>query len=255
MSTTTTALRSRIAFILILASFLCACSSHPSKHQPGYDPYESYNRAMFHFNKVFDGYVWRPMAQGYRAVTPAFVERGVGNMFSNVGDIPIVINDLLQLELEQAVRDTGRFAINTTAGVLGWFDVATGAGIEKNVSDFGTTLGRWGYKRSNYVVFPFFGPSTMRDSIGLVVDLWVLDPLMTVKPHSLRYSLYGLELTDYRADLLDKEDILSAAAFDEYTFIRDAYMQNRLLRIDPQFHRFVDCEDEFDDGFGEGCDF
>ena len=135
------------------------------------DPFESVNRAVFTFNENADEYVIKPVAEAYQFVLPDFVRTGVTNFFSNIGDVFVAVNNLLQGKPGNAANDIGRFLVNSTIGILGLFDVATDAGLEKNKEDFGQTLGVWGVPSGPYVVLPLFGPSSVRDTAGLALDI------------------------------------------------------------------------------------
>jgi phospholipid-binding lipoprotein MlaA len=190
------------------------------------DPFEGYNRAMYKFNDAVDTAVLKPVAKGYDAVVPDPISHGVSNFFSNLNDITVIINDLLQGKFNQAYRDTYRFVLNSTVGVAGIFDVAGLNGFTKNNEDFGQTLGVWGAEPGAYVVLPFFGPRNVRDSFGLVGDMFT-DPVMYVEGDDARLAIAGTRVIDTRANLLKAEKVLDEAALDEYSYIRDAYMQRR----------------------------
>jgi len=190
------------------------------------DPLEGYNRAMYKFNDVVDKGIVKPVSQGYDAVVPDPISRGVSNFFSNLDDFTVIINDLLQFKFKQAYYDSGRFLLNTTVGFAGIFDVATMSGLEKNNEDFGQTLGVWGFDSGAYVVLPFFGPRTVRDSFGLVGDI-ITDPVTHVEGPGARNALIATRVIDTRANLLKAEKVLDQAALDEYSYIRDAYLQRR----------------------------
>jgi phospholipid-binding lipoprotein MlaA len=191
------------------------------------DPLEGYNRAMFGFNDSVDKAIIKPVASGYKAVVPAFARTGVSNFFSNLGDVWIGINNVLQGKLGEGASDFGRFAINTTVGVLGLFDVASGAGLEKHNEDFGQTLGRWGVGSGAYVVLPLFGPSSVRDGFGLLAVDWQGDPVYYVGNVPTRNELYALRLVDTRAGLLDASRLMEEAALDRYAYVRGAFLQRR----------------------------
>jgi phospholipid-binding lipoprotein MlaA len=191
------------------------------------DPLEGYNRAMFGFNDSVDKAVIKPVAIGYKKVVPAFARTGVSNFFSNLGDVWIGINNVLQGKLGEGASDFGRFAINTTVGVLGLFDVASDAGLEKHNEDFGQTLGRWGVGSGAYVVLPFLGSSSVRDGFGLLAVDWQGDPLWYVGNVPTRNELYALRLVEGRANLLEASDFAESAALDKYSYVRGAFLQRR----------------------------
>ena len=191
------------------------------------DPLEGYNRAMFGFNDGVDRAVIKPLASGYKTVMPEFARTGVTNFFANLGDLWIGINNILQGKVGAGVSDFGRFAMNTTAGILGVFDVASNAGLEKHKEDFGQTLGRWGVGSGAYVVLPILGPSSVRDDLSLLAVDWRGDPLWYVGNIPTRNELVGVRLVDIRANLLDISRLAEEAALDHYAYVRDAYLQRR----------------------------
>lgn len=222
----------RLLPLLLLLPFLLAsgCSYIPfvddGDREP--DPWEKMNRSITKFNDGVDKYVMKPVAKGYRAVTPEPVDRGVSNFFSNLDDVTVFINDLFQLKLLQGTSDLARLVVNSTVGIAGLFDVATHIGLEKHHEDFGQTLGVWGAPEGPYLVLPFFGPSTLRDgSSKLLVD-WRTDPLYYYDDNEVRqYSLYALDFVDTRADLLHASSIIEKSSTDTYLFTREAYLQRR----------------------------
>ena len=191
------------------------------------DPLERYNRAMFSFNDDVDKAIIKPVASGYKAVMPEFARTGVTNFFANLGDVWIGVNNMLQGKVGAGVSDFGRFAINTTVGILGLFDVASNAGLEKHNEDFGQTLGRWGMGSGAYVVLPFLGPSSVRDGFSLLVVDWHGDPLWYVGNVPTRNELYGVRVVDTRANLLEASQLMEEAALDRYSYLRGAYLQRR----------------------------
>lgn len=193
---------------------------------PG-DPIEGYNRAMFGFNDTLDKALIKPVASGYKAVMPEFARTGVTNFFANLGDIWIGVNNILQGKVGAGVSDLGRFTINSTIGILGLFDVASSAGLEKHNEDFGQTLGRWGVGGGAYVVLPFFGPSNVRDGFSRLVIDWHGDPLWYVANIPTRNELIGVRVVDDRANLLDLSRLAEEAALDHYAYVRDAFVQRR----------------------------
>jgi phospholipid-binding lipoprotein MlaA len=198
----------------------CATSGNPK------DPIEGFNRAMYGFNEAVDTVLIKPVAQGYDAVLPDPVRTGVTNFFGNIADLFIGVNNLFQGKPDQAASDLGRVLINSTIGILGLFDVATEAGLEKHEEDFGQTFGRWGVGNGAYVVLPIFGPRTVRDTAGLVLDM-AADPVANVSSVPTRNTLLGLRLVDARADMLPADKVIEEAALDKYSYVRDGYLQRR----------------------------
>ncbi len=205
-------------FLLLLGG--CATNGNPR------DPLEPVNRAVYKFNDGVDKLVIKPAAEFYRDVLPPFVRTGVSNFFSNINDVIVALNNLLQGKIPAAINDIGRILVNTTLGVLGVMDPATELGVEKNNEDFGQTLGYWGFGSGPYLVIPLLGPSSMRDAVGMVGD-WKTDPLTYVDPTRSRNQLYGLYFVSRRSELLEASKILETAALDPYEFLRDAYLQRR----------------------------
>ncbi len=182
---------------------------------------------MFGFNESVDKAIIKPVASGYKAVMPEFARTGVSNFFANLGDLWIGINNILQGKAGAGVSDFGRFAMNTTVGILGLFDVASNAKLEKHNEDFGQTLGRWGMGSGAYVVLPILGPSTVRDGFSLLVVDWHGDPLWYVGDIPTRNELVGARVVDNRANLLDAGRLMEDAALDTYAYMRSAYLQRR----------------------------
>jgi phospholipid-binding lipoprotein MlaA len=189
------------------------------------DPWEGFNRGVFEFNQTVDKAVLKPVAEFYQKATPDPVDRSITSFFSNLNDVIVVLNDLLQFKVEQAVSDLGRFVANSTFGVLGLFDVATHFGLEKHDEDFGQTLGYWGMDQGPFLMLPLLGPSTVRDTAGRAGD-FAVSPL-NVFDDTTRWAMRGVNTVDTRADLLSVSRIAETAALDEYVFIRDAYLQRR----------------------------
>lgn len=215
----------RLGGLMALAglSLLPAMSQAASEE----DPWESFNRPIFRFNDTVDTYALKPIAQGYRAVTPQFLEDGVHNVFGNIGDVGILANNLLQGKLHNAGVDTGRLIFNTTFGLLGFFDVAKHMGLRKNDEDFGQTLGVWGLNSGPYLVLPLLGPSTVRDPTGRVPDSF-LTPYAYMDHVPTRNVTRGVQVVDTRANLLQAERLVSG---DKYIFIRNAYLQSREFKV------------------------
>jgi phospholipid-binding lipoprotein MlaA len=195
------------------------------------DPYQPFNRAVYRFNDVLDRAILKPIATLYNTVLPKPLLKGITNFFANIDTIPTVANDVLQGNIYQAANDSWRLIINSTVGILGFFDVATEIGLEPNKEDFGLTLAQWGYTHSNYLVLPFFGPSTPRDAIGLPVDYYLFSIYPYIHPTIRRYEIYGLGAVSRRADLLSFQNVMEEAAIDKYVFLRNAYMQRRAYLI------------------------
>ena len=196
------------------------------------DPFESMNRAVFTFNENADEYVIKPVAEAYQFVLPDFVRTGVTNFFSNIGDVFVAVNNLLQGKPGNAANDIGRFLVNSTIGIVGLFDVATEAGLEKNKEDFGQTLGVWGVPSGPYVVLPLFGPSSVRDTAGLALDIKT-DFILNSNQlnHDQKVGSTVLRVVNQRANLLDASQLLEDAAFDKYSFLRDSYLQRRRNQV------------------------
>lgn len=198
------------------------------------DPLEHYNRKVFAFNDKLDKAVIRPVAVGYRKVTNPPVRRSVNDFFTNIRMPITVANDLLQFRPKQAVQSAGRFVVNLTIGVGGFFDPASQLGFPLENNDFGVTLARWGLPEGDYLVLPFVGPNTVRDVRRLPVDSYFFDPL-SLYAHNhhyngLQYAPQAMYLITLRARALDAESYLQSA-YDPYVFLRDAYRQQRLYQI------------------------
>jgi phospholipid-binding lipoprotein MlaA len=199
----------------------CATSGNPK------DPLEGFNRAMFALNEGIDKVVARPLARGYETVVPLPGRTVVGNVFSNLSDPWIGVNNLLQGKVREGMSDFGRFLLNSTAGILGAIDVASEIGLEKHEEDFGQTLGRWGVPDGPFLVVPLFGPKTLRDGIATIADGYADPVYYLVDDVPLRNSLYGLRFVNNRALLLPADRVLEEAGLDKYSFVRDSYLQRR----------------------------
>ena len=227
---------------LLISLALVGCASTGGTANPK-DPWEPYNRSMYKFNDAVDKAVLKPVAQGYGTAMPEFGKTMVTNFFSNLDDILVTINDVLQFKFSQAASDGTRVLFNSTFGLLGFFNVASG--LEKHNEDFGQTLGYWGVGPGPYVVLPFFGPRTVRDSFGLVVDSFA-SPVRLISSVPVRNELYVTRTVDTRTGLLDNEKVLDEAAMDRYMFIRDGYLQQRRSLVydgNPPREKFNDEED------------
>ncbi|MGZ8229957.1 MAG: MlaA family lipoprotein, partial [Burkholderiales bacterium] len=212
----------KVVMLLATVAILTGCATPTDPR----DPYEAFNRGVYRVNDGLDNAVVHPAARAYRAVLPSFVRTGIGNVFSNVGDVRNGLNNALQGKLEATFDDVGRVVINSTLGIGGLFDIASAAGLEKHNEDFGQTLGVWGVESGSFLMLPILGPSSTRDALGRVVD-FATDPLTYVDPTSAGVAARGTEAIDTRSQLLEAGAILNASALDPYLFMRDAYFQRR----------------------------
>lgn len=214
--------RTHLLALLVSLLVLTGCAG---VRTPG-DPFEPVNRGIYQFNDTIDKAIVKPVAKGYNAVMPETGKIMVSNLFSNLDDVVITVNDLLQFKLVQAVSDGTRFVMNSTVGIFGLFDVASVAGLKKHNEDFGQTMGKWGIGNGPYIVIPFLGPSTVRDGVGLYADSQIhltsrIDHIRT------RNQVYLAEGISKRTELLDQEKILREAMLDPYQFRRDTYLLYR----------------------------
>lgn len=219
----------RLLFILFLIPFgLCACHYH--HHNPD-DPFEKVNRDIYKFNMAFDATILKPPAIAYQRYIPAPIRASVNNIYTNVGMLPTIGNDILQLQGKHGIHDLGRFIINSTLGLAGIGDVATKLGIPMHRNDFGLTLAHWGNIKSPYIMIPFLGPATIRDGFGLMIDYTFFTPYPYIPDNAL-YGILVLRYVDLRSQMLDDEKLLNNA-LDPYALMRDAYFQhrNRLISI------------------------
>jgi len=208
--------------IALAAATLTGCASTQANNPA--DPLESFNRGVYQFNDTLDRAIAKPVAQGYNAVMPAPGKIMVSNFFSNLDEVIVTVNDLLQFKFAQAASDGSRFLFNSTFGIFGLFDVASR--LEKHNEDFGQTLGYWGIGSGAYIVLPILGPSSVRDGVGLYMDSRP-SKLRHVDHIRTRNQLYLAKAVNRRAQLLDQEKVLDEAALDRYEFIRDAYLLRR----------------------------
>lgn len=215
-----------IVTLLLVAMWLASgCATTQGPRDPR-DPWEGFNRTVFGFNEVADKAVVRPLAVGYTRITPRPVRTGVGNFFSNLGDVTNLFNNLLQFRFHNATVDFGRLVFNTTVGLLGLVDVASHMDLPKNNEDFGQTLGYWGVPAGPYLMLPFLGPSTVRDTPTRYVDM-LTHPLYYYDNVGRRNALAGLSIVDTRAGFIPTEKILEDLPVDRYTALRDFYLQRR----------------------------
>jgi len=214
-----------VRFVWIFLLSLAGCATTGPDGDPR-DPWEGMNRGVYKFNDSFDEWVAKPVATVYRDALHVEIRSRVSNFFSNIQDIFIGVNNVLQGKFQEGVEDWARFVFNSTLGLAGIHDVASDMGIEKHNEDFGQTFGRWGVGSGPYLILPFLGSSTLRDAGGTAVDYYFA-PLAEARPIALRNSLYGLYLVNTRAEYLDASSLLEQAALDRYIFQRDAYLQRR----------------------------
>lgn len=220
-------------FFVFLIVFLTACSSLPTgtERSPA-DPWEPFNRSIFSFNEGLDDYVLKPITEGYRFVLPKLVREGISNFFSNYRDIYTALNNLLQGNIDLAFSDLMRVMVNTIFGLGGTIDMATPAGLEKHTADFGQTFGVWGVPSGPYVVLPFFGPSSVRDTFGTAADLESDYLFSFVSNIGLRNTITGIRVVNARNNYFEAGELVEGAAIDKYSFLRDSYIQRRQYQID-----------------------
>ncbi|TAJ77754.1 MAG: VacJ family lipoprotein [Gallionellaceae bacterium] len=223
-----------------IALLLTGCASMPGSNPK--DPWENYNRSIYKFNEALDKAVLKPVAQGYIAVLPEPARVLLNNFFSNLDDVTVTLNDVLQLKLKQAVSDGSRVLFNSTFGIFGLLNVTDQ--LEKHNEDFGQTLGYWGIGSGPYLMLPFFGPSSIRDGVGLYGDA-VTGVISNINDRPARYGLFAGDEINTRARLLDREKTLEEAS-DRYAFIRDFYIarrQNLVYDGNPPREKYIDEED------------
>lgn len=189
------------------------------------DPYESFNRPVHKFNSKVDTYIAKPIADGYRQITPDFLQKGVNNFFNNLQEVNVILNDLLQAKFKQSAQDVGRLTLNSTLGLGGLVDVASKAGLDKHSEDFGQTLAVWGVPQGNYLVLPFVGPSTFRELPGYVVDA-AANP-GTYFGGAVALPLASVNALNTRANAEGSLQFINEAALDPYVFMRESYLQWR----------------------------
>lgn len=196
------------------------------------DPYEPYNRVMFKFNDTADRYVLAPVARGYRKITPQPIRTGVSNFFNNLRDVVSFGSNLLRLDIKRASEDFIRVGVNTTFGLGGLINIADAGGIPNNKNTLGDTFASWGWKNSNYFVYPLLGPSTVRDSLGeTILMAYPVDNPLFKNSTAARYSVKALRAVNTREGLLDLTDGLDQAALDRYSYMRDMYMRLRTQQV------------------------
>lgn len=212
--------------VVVLALQACATVGSPNPR----DPMESWNRGVFGFNDTLDAAVIKPVARTYRDLAPHWVRSGVGNFFNNLEDWWSGVNNALQLRPRDTVDSFGRVVINTTIGLGGLIDVASDMGLERHPANFGLTLGRWGVGSGPFVVIPFLGSSTLRDTLAMAVDVNgnLVNRMDDVKRRDL---MTIVNLIDTRANYLKAGEVVEEAALDKYSFTRDAFLQRRRNQV------------------------
>jgi phospholipid-binding lipoprotein MlaA len=219
----------KVSLVVSSMLFLSACATTSALDER--DPWEGFNRGVFSFNETMDDFVFEPVGKVYDFITPDIIDDGVSNFFKNLGQLPVIANDLLQFEFNQAANDTVRLFLNSTIGLLGFFDVASEGNLYSSKEDFGQTLAHWGIGSGPYLVVPFFGPASVRDAVGFTVDRSVFSPIAYVDDDMSRAGLLTLEYVDIKSDVLSTTGLVKEAALDEYDFIKNAYFEKRASQI------------------------
>ena len=228
--------------VLAAAALLCGCANQSAVQlEPNLDPLEPINRPIYRFNDGFDRLLLRPIATGYKKIAPSPVRTGIANFYGNFSYPVVVFNDFLQGKFVQGFADIGRFVVNSTVGVLGFFDPATDVGLRVHREDFGQTMARWGIPAGPYVVIPIIGPSNLRDAAGDVI-IAIVNPL----PLAAKAASGGVSYSNNQDDIKS----LSAGALDPYVVERDSYEQNRRYEVNNgvvplmDFPQFAEDEEE-----------
>lgn len=221
----------RGARLLLVALFVAigsGCATLPPDATPVQkaDPFEAWNRKVFDFNDDLDRAILKPIATAYAEVFPPVVRRGVDNFYANLLDPWSAVNSLLQGKPFRALQSAFRFAVNSTFGIFGLIDVAADMDIDRQQEDFGQTLGVWGAEPGAYLVWPFIGSSTVRDSIAMPLD-YLASPMNLLNDGATPIAIWSLRVVNTRAQLLDASNLIDQIALDRYAFIRDAYLQRR----------------------------
>ena len=223
-------MRSRTLITLLVCGLLVGCAGVPPERvTQTQDPWEGFNRKIYAFNDALDKTVARPVARTYVRAMPGPARNGIHNLITNLDEPATVVNDALQGKVKQTLQDLGRFVINSTVGLLGWFDVASHVGLPHHDEDLGQTLAVWGVSSGPYLVIPIIGPSTVRDAGGRIGDLYTNIPRNDLQPR-YRNAALVMDGVDTRVGLMGANDTLDNA-YDPYTFVRDAWLQNRRYKI------------------------
>ena len=244
----------KLLLSLAISLTLAGCAStNPNSD----DVWEGWNRGTQGFNDDVDKAILKPVAKGYEAITPEPIDEGVTNFFSNLNDIGVMVNDVLQFKMLQAGMDLSRFIINSSVGLGGMIDVASMVDLPKHNEDFGQTLGYWGVPAGPYLVLPFVGPSSPRDLVGMIGDA-ALNPLTYVSifggavGSAVTGGASAVDVTDTRAGLMSTEKVLNEGSVDRYDFIKSSYEQHREYEVYDGNPPNVDPDAENDVPTGEG---
>lgn len=216
--------------MVCMGVFLLTGCAHRAPYEDASDPLEPVNRVVYRFNDTLDRNILKPVAKRYQRYIPPQVRTGVRNFFANLGEPLTIINNLLQGKPKAMVSDIMRFSFNSTFGIVGLFDVATGWELPRHQEDFGQTLATWGVGGGWYVVLPLLGPSNVRDTFSLPLN-WQFDPVLYVRPIVPRSATVTLRVVNLRAGLLNATQVLDTAALDPYISVREAYRQVRWNKI------------------------
>lgn len=245
-----------ISTIVLVLMVGCAGRQHPEADEQANaaqanstDPYEGFNRSIYNFNSKVDRYVLKPLAKTYEKITPDQVESGIHNFFENLEEPRTVVNSVLQGKFAKAGLSSGRFVLNSTVGVLGFFDVAGKLDIPKQNEDFGQTLAVWGVPSGPYLVLPLFGPRYLRHAGGFIPDGF-LNPVSYIDDKAVRYSMLGLDIIDTRTRFFGADNLLELQ-LDPYVFVRETYTQRRQAALKDVSASELNDNDEFDDGFDD----
>jgi len=244
----------RLATLLVLVPMLVAsgCASTTTASSVEYDPWETPNRALFRFNEAVDRATFKPVAKAYVKVVPEPARKGVTNFSRNLATPGSALNNFLQGKPGLGFQEFARFFVNTTIGIGGLFDIAAHSGVEPNMEDFGQTAAVWGIPPGPFVMVPFLGPRTLRDTATLPLNIMV-DPLHYHDDSTIRLSLWFLRLVDVRSRLLPLEELMKDSS-DPYVTMRESYLQNRDFQIYDGDPPTTD-DDEFYDEFLEEEDY
>jgi phospholipid-binding lipoprotein MlaA len=243
MSGALLSLAHRVLAVLLLA-VLGACSTVPptgaanasaadeaaiGTHKS--DPWERLNRRIYSFNDAVDTAVLKPVARGYQAVVPEFIRTGIDNMFGNLGDVWSTVNLLLQAKPKPALEMGMRVVTNSIFGLAGFLDIAEEAGLSRQTEDFGQTLGVWGVGSGPYLMLPLLGPSTLRDTAALPVDMKASPSALAFKEVRDQNGATILSVINTRTKLLNASKVLDDVALDKYILLRDAYLSRRRSQV------------------------